>query len=325
MEKLDLKDRKILYYLDIDSRQSFSQLGKKVGLHKDVVAYRVKRLIEYGIIFNFYTYIDISKLGYIMLRYYFKFQYTTSEIRKKIIQELINNKYSTFVNTSEGEVDVTVYFAVKNIYEFQKIWDKFYFEYGDYFAKVWFSIWLKEYFYCNSFLLENNQNKRTDKKNMVIFGESSKVDIDELDNQILKIISPNSRIQSIEIAKKLNVTANTIKKRISNLQKKGVIKAYKIDIAFSILGFQFYRLDIFLKNYKMSQKIDDYITDNPLIRSRYIALGDAADLEYEIMIKSIDQIHQIMEDIITRFPECIKNYRYYTPLKRHKNTYLPKF
>jgi hypothetical protein len=32
MEKLDLKDRKILYELDINSRQSFSQLGKKVGL-----------------------------------------------------------------------------------------------------------------------------------------------------------------------------------------------------------------------------------------------------------------------------------------------------
>ena len=44
MAKLDLKDRKILYHLDIDSRQSFSQLGKKVGLSKDLIAYRVKKL-----------------------------------------------------------------------------------------------------------------------------------------------------------------------------------------------------------------------------------------------------------------------------------------
>jgi DNA-binding Lrp family transcriptional regulator len=46
MEKLDLKDRKILYHLDLDSRQSFRSIGRKVGLSKDVVASRVKILNE---------------------------------------------------------------------------------------------------------------------------------------------------------------------------------------------------------------------------------------------------------------------------------------
>jgi DNA-binding Lrp family transcriptional regulator len=43
MEKLDLKDRKILYHLDLDSRQSFRSLGKKVGLSKDIITSRVKK------------------------------------------------------------------------------------------------------------------------------------------------------------------------------------------------------------------------------------------------------------------------------------------
>jgi DNA-binding Lrp family transcriptional regulator len=34
MIKIDAKDRKILYELDINSRQSFSKIGKKVGLHR---------------------------------------------------------------------------------------------------------------------------------------------------------------------------------------------------------------------------------------------------------------------------------------------------
>jgi len=38
--EIDLKDRRILYQLDIDSRQSFSQIGKKVGLHKDNIPHR---------------------------------------------------------------------------------------------------------------------------------------------------------------------------------------------------------------------------------------------------------------------------------------------
>ena len=50
MIKIDLKDRKILNQLDINSRQSLSQIGKKVGLPKNVVAYRIKRLEEKKII-----------------------------------------------------------------------------------------------------------------------------------------------------------------------------------------------------------------------------------------------------------------------------------
>jgi len=50
MVKIDLKDRKILYQLDLNSRQSLTQIGKNVGLKKDVVSYRIKRLQDEGVI-----------------------------------------------------------------------------------------------------------------------------------------------------------------------------------------------------------------------------------------------------------------------------------
>jgi len=81
--EVDLKDRKILYELDYDSRQSFSQIGKKVGLHKNIILYRVKRLMEKGIIRYFYTVIDSFKLGYNSFRMYIVFQNTTPAIKKK--------------------------------------------------------------------------------------------------------------------------------------------------------------------------------------------------------------------------------------------------
>jgi DNA-binding Lrp family transcriptional regulator len=42
--ELDKKDRAILYNLDLNSRQSFNQLAKRVGLSREVVQYRVKQL-----------------------------------------------------------------------------------------------------------------------------------------------------------------------------------------------------------------------------------------------------------------------------------------
>ena len=89
MDKLDLKDRKILYNLDLDSRQSFRAIGKKVGLSKDVVAYRVKRLQENGIITKFRAGINCFKLGVTPIKFYFTYQYVTPDIVKDIIVIII--------------------------------------------------------------------------------------------------------------------------------------------------------------------------------------------------------------------------------------------
>jgi len=44
--KLDVRDRKILVELDEDARQSNNQIGKKVGLSKEVVKYRIDKMID---------------------------------------------------------------------------------------------------------------------------------------------------------------------------------------------------------------------------------------------------------------------------------------
>ena len=71
---LDLKDRKILYELDLGARQSLSSIGRKVGLSKEVVNYRINRLTELGIIKGFYARIDSSRVGLVIFRTFIKLQ-----------------------------------------------------------------------------------------------------------------------------------------------------------------------------------------------------------------------------------------------------------
>ena len=86
MTKIDLKDRKILYELDLNCRQSNAQIGKKVGLGRDVVAYRIRRMQEEGVIKAFWTAIDTFRLGYNVYRIYINFDYLiTSDIKKEIL------------------------------------------------------------------------------------------------------------------------------------------------------------------------------------------------------------------------------------------------
>ena len=60
--KLDLKDRRILYELDSDSRQPCSKIAKKLGTSTEVVNYRIKRLEEENIITHYLIIVNLSKL-----------------------------------------------------------------------------------------------------------------------------------------------------------------------------------------------------------------------------------------------------------------------
>ena len=52
----------------------------------------------------------------------------------------------------------------------------------------------------------------------------NKIDFDTLDNEIIHLLTENGRIPIGEMAKRLNVTAPTIRKRIRDLEKNGIFK-----------------------------------------------------------------------------------------------------
>ena len=132
MENIDLKDRKILYHLDINSRQSFSQIGKKVGLHKDVVAHRVKKLQEAGIITRFYPVLDMYKLGYTTTRLYFELE----EIEKQREREFIAFVIDIFMEYGDDLGIQTKEEHKKLSDQLQKIKEKYLFEIIQLFLKM---------------------------------------------------------------------------------------------------------------------------------------------------------------------------------------------
>jgi DNA-binding Lrp family transcriptional regulator len=60
---LDGTDLRILAELAENSKASYVEIGRKLGLHPNVIGYRVNRLEDSGIIREYTTLIDYSKLG----------------------------------------------------------------------------------------------------------------------------------------------------------------------------------------------------------------------------------------------------------------------
>jgi DNA-binding Lrp family transcriptional regulator len=317
MEKLDLKDRKILYELDIDSRQSFRAIGRKVGLHKDVVAYRVKKLQEKGIIKNFITDINHYKLGYTPIKFYFTYQNITPKIKQEIIDYLVKNQYTQEVHSLEGQFDLCIVCTVKDVANFYNTWINIINEYRDFFSNQIFCVQNSSSIYSLTFLLDEKSDKKEERISWMISSNDKKVDIDNLDKKILEFLVSNSRITTIEIAQKLNSTVTTINSRIKKLVKNGVIFGYSVDIDWLKIDYYYYKVDIVLKDSKKTLQIMDYIKNNPNFLLRHVSLG-YVDLELIFILNNANQLYHIMEDLSLKFPDLIRNYKYFCTVKTHK-------
>ncbi len=320
MVKIDRKDKDILYQLDLNARQSFSKIGRNVGLAKTVVAYRVNKLKDLRIIKNFYTVIDAFRLGYVSFRIYISFQYTTKEIEDEIAQYFSNHDLNWWTISAEGRFDLAVIFWVKDINEFYSFWEDTLRRYRDYFLEQKFSVYVQLYSYRHSYLLDDCEN--SDRTKFEITGGGPPVDTDDLDFKILRLIAPNARMPIKEIAQRLDSTIPVVNYRIKKLMKSGVIQGFRTDVDWGMLGYQFFKADVYLRDYKRRGNIINYVRENPNLVRIDKSVG-ISDLELEFHVQNLSQFHKIMKDIIAHFPKSIKNYQYVYASKLWNMNYMP--
>jgi len=331
LEKLDLKDRKILYHLDLNSRESFRSIGRKVGLTKDVVTNRIKRLQKIGIIKKFRTRVNLASLGYIYVRIYYVFQYTNPGIKSEIIEHFVNNKHTMAVISLEGSYNLLVIIPNKNLFQLNSFSEQALIRYGDFIAEQASSIYLSCSWYALSFLLDEKDEKRNliptvDERILPETWEdfiSGK--IDQIDFKILKILALDARIPTTEIAKKLHLTVTKTHHRIKKLMESGIIEGFGVTLDLGKLGYRFYHVNINLKKLAKRYQIIDYIRHNPNLYCIEKTIGHAADLELEFYLKNVEQLHQMMDDISMKFPDCIKNFNYFSYMEIHKATFIDEF
>ena len=120
--------------------------------------------------------------------------------------------------------------------------------------------------------------------------------IDELDLEILKILSVDSRKNKSTIAEDLKRSPNTIIKHINDLEEDDIIKNYGVQIDYEKLGYEIMAIiEVTISKGKMFE-VEEKIAENPNVFGVYDITGtyDALILarfktreELSIMIKEI--------------------------------------
>jgi Lrp/AsnC family leucine-responsive transcriptional regulator len=294
MIKLDLKDRKILAELDRNSRQSNSEISRKVRLNKNTVNYKIKRMEDDGLILGYYSIIDYSRLGFLGFRVYVNFFNSAPENETEIISWLKENKKVGVVTRVETSYDFAFITWVRSFNEFDEFWLEFKKKFRSFFWKERVYPMVSVHYLKRKYLVEAKNYSYE------VTGNSEKEDYDELDFKILRILSKNARANILDLAEKLKTPERTIAFRIKQLEKKKIIQGYVVNLNLSKMGYEYYKLNCVLNSMENYDSLFRFSLEHPNVTYINRTLSEL-DLEIDIEVKNRQEMLSLIKKLKEKF------------------------
>jgi Lrp/AsnC family leucine-responsive transcriptional regulator len=120
---IDSTDFKILAELVENAKYSFAEIGRKLSLHPNVVAYRVNKLEKTGVIKDYTADIDLEKLG-VSEQILVGASFPRDAERDAVIEKITAIPQTVKVVSSIGEPESIVFLVGKNKSEIDKLMTK---------------------------------------------------------------------------------------------------------------------------------------------------------------------------------------------------------
>jgi len=311
-----VKDRKILYELDKNSRVSYSNIAKAVRLSQETVRYRVSNMLKKGIINKFFTVVDSARLGYAFYKVLIKLHNVDAERIQEIVSYLQKKDSVVWIVSIDGSYDLGFAVKVTNVIELSNLIEDLNEKYNMFISRRVISInIIGEYLLRDYFI-----NKERQIKEQVSYTAQFKpYKIDEKDKEIIRQLTKDSRISAIDIAKKLNISSDSVIQRLRKLEKEKVITRYNIVLNHNKLKQLQYKILLYL-NHVSPEKIRSFInycrTKSNIV---YIikSLGEW-DYELDIEVENVEDYRRVMRDLTKEFSEIINDYNALIITKIHK-------
>jgi len=126
---------------------------------------------------------------------------------------------------------------------------------------------------------------------------STGIDIDELDRQILSILSKDSTIGYTKIAEELKRSHTTIKKHIDRLEKEKIIKKYTVEIDYEKLGYDIIAIiEASISQGKLIE-FEEIIAKHPNVFAVFDVTGDY-DCLILVKFKTRAELSELIKSII---------------------------
>ena len=286
---MDVIDKKIICELENNCRTPFSQIARKLRLNRNVVAYRVAKLEEQGIITKYVLSLRLSSLGYRTYKIYFKINLDQKQ-ESDFVAYILSDKKVIHALKTEGEFDYSLAIAVKNVVEL----DLFLMDLKNNFPHLIRDYEISTLVYTKVFKLEklllgkDQGSPKIEKYS----GEDTLIPLDEKDLALLRALSFKANIPIVDLAKKTNCVVTAEDHNVTKL------------------GFYFYRVLLRIKQATEAEerKLITWcsLRSNVLYCTKQISYYD---FEINVAIRDVEDYTQFMLDLRRNFPMVIDSYK----------------
>ena len=299
--QLDKRDKELLNMLYLDSRQSFTELGKKLRISGSAVERRLDRLQKEGAISLLFADVNLAKLGLRAFRLYFKFDVMDRKTEEEILEVFQEYKRTLWGVVCEGEYDVLWRIIAEDEFEVERAAALMVEKFGSKIVEKTVIITTYQAY------LPWNKAFGTSRSGALPLEKLAKVQkVDDKDMTILTELYGNSRISTVQLAQKATISPDTVKYRMKNLVKSGYLLGFTAWFDAKKLGFNYYKILIGFRgatkekeekflNYCLGK--DDVIFLNKTIGSW--------DIELDIIVRNNEVLHEFTREIKTHFGHII--------------------
>jgi len=144
--------------------------------------------------------------------------------------------------------------------------------------------------------------------------------LDKKDREILMILQKNSRETLTKIAKKVNLSIDSVNNRIKEMQRKGIFSFDMLNINPQALGFPLVA-DVKIKLHNITEKEKtsflNHLKAHPRVIDLLSIMGDY-DITCVLIAKDANELDKISLEVRQRYSSIISDWRSVLILKTHK-------
>lgn len=321
-KELKLSDRKILYYLNSNSRLSNSFIGKKCGLSKQVVKSKIDSWLEKGVIKKFITIFDSEKAGFSFYNIYIELDQNQQSF-ESLAEKLAGLDYTCWIVKGMGKWNLIVCVLAKGNREFRKCLGEIFYILGNSLIDHEIFTMVDALVFPNKVLFSG---LKIDYDFQGYLGSEVKEKLDGLDYRIMKELSQNARIPSTELSRKLGQKPNLVNYRIKRLLKSGLISKFTLLMDVSKLGFNWYYVLMKVKQFdeKREKQLEALLKGLPGIFYLIRGVGNY-NLCFEVHAKSSQELEESIKAVNSGFGDMVKKIDVAEVLEEIKCDFYPPF
>lgn len=319
---LDMKDRRILYELDADARQSVALLAKKVGLSKQAVHYRIDRLIRSGVINRFVMVLDTQRLGYSFHDLFLEIHTLTPKKEKEIVDFLKSMSTVGWLATTTGKWDFVVALFTKDSREFNDSLNRIFNRFSDCIKDRTFIIDIDAIYCKNKYLVDEAKAfLRQDDT----YGNKEPVSLNSKDMLLLEALDQDPRMSMLEVSRKTGISFDTVRRKLDAMKQSGFIQGFKIKVSPAAFNWEWYLLlmELNVVGEDKTREFTKYLQNHKNVVFIINTIGNW-NMMLDLHLKDNAHFQDFMAELKEKFGDMIKSHEHLIVTKDHKTTFVPE-